>query len=121
MTYNASIGKGVLIDIDGVPTHAMITHVEGAHDNGSEVVDLTAFPREQQPRFFSGVHLHSDPDAAGADDHNLIAYWPEGDEESINEPDAELVDDDQVDEAPPAPPVKEPAKKAPAKKAAARR
>lgn len=121
MTYNASIGKSVLIDVDGVPTHAVITHVEGAHDNGSEVVDLTAFPREHQPRFFTGVHLHSDPDAAAADDHNLIASWPEGDEESVNEPDGELVDDDQVDEAPAAAPAKVAARKAPAKKAVARR
>jgi hypothetical protein len=110
MTYNASIGKSVLIDVDGVPTHAVITHV-----------DLTAFPREHQPRFFTGVHLHSDPDAAAADDHNLIASWPQGDEESVNEPDDELVDDDQVDEAPAAAPAKVAAKKAPAKKAVARR
>lgn len=121
MTQSASIGRIVSIDVDGAPTPAIITHVHGAHENGADVVDLTAFPREAAPRTFAGVNLHADADAAADDDHNLVAHWPARDE-GVNESDVDDVDQgddvDQVD-GPAAAPA--PAKKATKKAAAGRR
>lgn len=118
----AAVGDQVLIHIDDAPTTALITHVDGVYQDGTYLVDLTAFPRAEPPRAISGVHLHPDADTAQADDHNLVAYWP-GDDEP-----ADVEQLDQEDEpAPVLTPVvaakqtRAAARKNPAKKAAARR